>query len=142
MSSQAQQEIIEEFALFDDWMDKYEHLIELGKSLPLIQEQYKTDQYIIKGCQSKVWLRAEQKEGFVYFSADSDAIITKGIVSVLIRAFSGMSPQDIVNAPTDFINEIGLSDHLSPTRANGLVAMIKQMKLYATAFAAQNNAKI
>lgn len=140
MSSQAQQEIIEEFALFDDWMDKYEHLIELGKSLPLIQEQYKTDQYIIKGCQSKVWLRAEQKEGFVYFSADSDAIITKGIVSVLIRAFSGMSPQDIVNAPTDFINEIGLSDHLSPTRANGLVAMIKQMKLYATAFAAQNNA--
>jgi cysteine desulfuration protein SufE len=142
VSSQAQQEIIEEFALFDDWMDKYEHLIELGKSLPLIQEQYKTDQYIIKGCQSKVWLRAEQKEGFVYFSADSDAIITKGIVSVLIRAFSGMSPQDIVNAPTDFINEIGLSDHLSPTRANGLVAMIKQMKLYATAFAAQNNAKI
>ncbi len=140
MSSQAQQEIIEEFALFDDWMDKYEHLIELGKTLPLIQEQYKTDQYIIKGCQSKVWLRAEQKEGFVYFSADSDAIITKGIVSVLIRAFSGMSPQDIVNAPTDFINEIGLSDHLSPTRANGLVAMIKQMKLYATAFAAQNNA--
>ena len=140
MSSQAQKEIIEEFALFDDWMDKYEHLIELGKSLPLIQEQYKTDQYIIKGCQSKVWLRAEQKEGFVYFSADSDAIITKGIVSVLIRAFSGMSPQDIVNAPTDFINEIGLSDHLSPTRANGLVAMIKQMKLYATAFAAQNNA--
>ena len=142
MSTKAQQEIIEEFALFDDWMDKYEHLIELGKSLPLIQEQYKTDQYIIKGCQSKVWLRAEQKEGFVYFSADSDAIITKGIVSVLIRAFSGMSPQDIVNAPTDFINEIGLSDHLSPTRANGLVAMIKQMKLYATAFAAQNNAKI
>lgn len=140
MITEAQQDIIEEFALFDDWMDKYEHLIGLGKDLPLIDEQYKTDQYIIKGCQSKVWLRAEQKDGLVYFSADSDAIITKGIVSVLIRAFSGLSPQDIVNAPTDFINEIGLSDHLSPTRANGLVAMIKQMKLYATAFAAQNHA--
>ncbi len=140
MITPAQQEIIEEFALFDDWMDKYDHLIGLGKTLPLIDPKYKTDQYIIKGCQSKVWLRAEQQEGRVNFWADSDAIITKGIVSVLIRAFSGMSPQDIVNAPTDFINEIGLSDHLSPTRANGLVAMIKQMKLYAAAFAAQNNA--
>ena len=97
-------------------------------------------QYIIKGCQSKVWLRAEQQDGRVYFWADSDAIITKGIVSVLIRAFSGLSAQDIVNAPTDFIKEIGLNDHLSPTRANGLVSMIKQMKLYSTAFAAQNNA--
>ena len=140
MNTPAQQEIIEEFALFDDWMDKYDHLIGLGKTLPLIEPKYKTDQYIIKGCQSKVWLRAEQQEGRVNFWADSDAIITKGIVSVLIRAFSGMPPQDIVNAPTDFINEIGLSDHLSPTRANGLVAMIKQMKLYAAAFAAQNNA--
>ena len=140
MSTKAQQEIIEEFALFDDWMDKYEHLIGLGKTLPLIQEQYKTDQHLIKGCQSKVWLRAEQTKGCVYFSADSDAIITKGIVSVLIKAFSGLPAQEIVTAPTDFINEIGLSDHLSPTRANGLVAMIKQMKLYATAFAAQNNA--
>jgi len=140
MITPAQQEIIEEFALFDDWMDKYDHLIGLGKTLPLIDPKYKTDQYIIKGCQSKVWLRAEQQEGRVNFWADSDAIITKGIVSVLIRAFSGMPPQDIVNAPTDFINEIGLSDHLSPTRANGLVAMIKQMKLYAAAFAAQNNA--
>jgi len=140
MITPAQEEIIEEFALFDDWMDKYDHLIGLGKTLPLIDPKYKTDQYIIKGCQSKVWLRAEQQEGRVNFWADSDAIITKGIVSVLIRAFSGMPPQDIVNAPTDFINEIGLSDHLSPTRANGLVAMIKQMKLYAAAFAAQNNA--
>ena len=140
MITPAQEEIIEEFALFDDWMDKYDHLIGLGKTLPLINPKYKTDQYIIKGCQSKVWLRAEQQEGRVNFWADSDAIITKGIVSVLIRAFSGMPPQDIVNAPTDFINEIGLSDHLSPTRANGLVAMIKQMKLYAAAFAAQNNA--
>ncbi|MDB2389560.1 MAG: hypothetical protein RIQ82_593 [Bacteroidota bacterium] len=140
MITEAQQEIIEEFALFDDWMDKYDHLIGLGKTLPLIDPEFKTDQYIIKGCQSKVWLRAEQQDGRVYFSADSDAIITKGIVSVLIRAFSGLSAQDIVNAPTDFIKEIGLNDHLSPTRANGLVSMIKQMKLYATAFAAQNNA--
>ena len=140
MITEAQQEIIEEFALFDDWMDKYEHLIGLGKTLPLIDPHFKTDQYIIKGCQSKVWLRAEQQDGRVYFWADSDAIITKGIVSVLIRAFSGLSAQDIVNAPTDFIKEIGLNDHLSPTRANGLVSMIKQMKLYATAFAAQNNA--
>jgi cysteine desulfuration protein SufE len=140
MITEAQQEIIEEFALFDDWMDKYDHLIGLGKTLPLIDPEFKTDQYIIKGCQSKVWLRAEQLDGRVYFSADSDAIITKGIVSVLIRAFSGLSAQDIVNAPTDFIKEIGLNDHLSPTRANGLVSMIKQMKLYATAFAAQNNA--
>lgn len=139
MNTQAQQEIIEEFALFDDWMDKYEHLIGLGKSLPLITDQYKTDEFLIKGCQSKVWLRADQKEGRVYYSADSDAIITKGIVSVLIRAFSGLSAQDIAKAPTDFIKEIGLSDHLSPTRANGLVSMIKQMKLYATVFAAQNN---
>ena len=140
MNTQAQQEIIEEFALFDDWMDKYEHLIGLGKSLPLISDQHKTDEFLIKGCQSKVWLRADQKEGRVYYSADSDAIITKGIVSVLIRAFSGLSAQDIAKAPTDFVKEIGLSDHLSPTRANGLVSMIKQMKLYATAFAAQNNA--
>ncbi|MDC3340904.1 SufE family protein [Flavobacteriaceae bacterium] len=140
MITEAQHEIIEEFALFDDWMDKYDHLIGLGKTLPLIDPEFKTDQYIIKGCQSKVWLRAEQQDGRVYFSADSDAIITKGIVSVLIRAFSGLSAQDIVNAPTDFIKEIGLNDHLSPTRANGLVSMIKQMKLYATAFAAQNNA--
>ena len=140
MITEAQQEIIEEFTLFDDWMDKYEHLIGLGKTLPLIDPQFKTDQYIIKGCQSKVWLRAEQQDGRVYFWVDSDAIITKGIVSVLIRAFSGLSAQDIVNAPTDFIKEIGLNDHLSPTRANGLVSMIKQMKLYATAFAAQNNA--
>lgn len=139
MNTQAQQEIIEEFALFNDWMDKYEHLIGLGKSLPLISDQYKTDEFLIKGCQSKVWLRADQKEGRVYYSADSDAIITKGIVSVLIRAFSGLSAQDIAKAPTDFIKEIGLSDHLSPTRANGLVSMIKQMKLYATVFAAQNN---
>jgi cysteine desulfuration protein SufE len=139
MITGTQQEIIDEFALFDDWMDKYDHLISLGKTLPLIGEQYKTEEHVIKGCQSKVWLRAEQQEDGVHYWADSDAIITKGIVSVLVRAFSGLDAQDIVNAPTDFINEIGLSDHLSPTRANGLVAMIKQMKLYAAAFVAQNN---
>lgn len=139
MITGTQQEIIDEFALFDDWMDKYDHLISLGKTLPLIGEQYKTEEHVIKGCQSKVWLRAEQQEGGVHYWADSDAIITKGIVSVLVRAFSGLDAQDIVDAPTDFINEIGLSDHLSPTRANGLVAMIKQMKLYAAAFVAQNN---
>lgn len=139
MITGTQQEIIDEFALFDDWMDKYDHLISLGKTLPLIGEQYKTEEHVIKGCQSKVWLRAEQQEDGVHYWADSDAIITKGIVSVLVRAFSGLDAQDIVDAPTDFINEIGLSDHLSPTRANGLVAMIKQMKLYAAAFVAQNN---
>lgn len=140
MITETQQEIIDEFALFDDWMDKYDHLISLGKTLPLIGAEHKTQEHVIKGCQSKVWLRAEQREDGVYYWADSDAIITKGIVSVLVRAFSGLNAQDIVNAPTDFINEIGLSDHLSPTRANGLVAMIKQMKLYAAAFVAQNNA--
>lgn len=139
MITGTQQEIIDEFALFDDWMDKYDHLISLGKTLPLIGEHYKTEEHVIKGCQSKVWLRAEQQEDGVHYWADSDAIITKGIVSVLVRAFSGLDAQDIVDAPTDFINEIGLSDHLSPTRANGLVAMIKQMKLYAAAFVAQNN---
>ena len=138
--SVAQEEIVEEFAMFDDWMQRYEYMIELGKSLPLIDPQYKTDDYIIKGCQSKVWVHADLEKDKLVFTADSDAIITKGIVSVLIRAFSGLSAQDIVNAPTDFIKEIGLNDHLSPTRANGLVSMIKQMKLYATAFAAQNNA--
>ena len=134
------EELIDEFSMFEDWMERYEYMIELGKSLAIINEKHKTEDNIIKGCQSKVWLRAEQQDGRVYFWADSDAIITKGIVSVLIRAFSGLSAQDIVNAPTDFIKEIGLNDHLSPTRANGLVSMIKQMKLYATAFAAQNNA--
>ncbi len=139
MNTQTQNEIIDEFALFDDWLDKYEHLISLGKSLPLIADEYKTDEFLIKGCQSKVWLHADQKEGYIYYSADSDALITKGIASVLIRAFSGLPAENIVTAPTDFIQEIGLSDHLSPTRANGLVSMIKQMKLYASAFTAQNN---
>ncbi|MAO08237.1 MAG: Fe-S metabolism protein SufE [Alteromonas sp.] len=135
--SQIQEEIIEEFSLFDDWMDKYEHLIEMGKSLPIIEENLKTEDKLIKGCQSKVWLHAELKEGKVVYTADSDAIITKGIIAVLIRVFSHQAPEHIVEANTQFIDEIGLKEHLSPTRANGLVSMIKQMKLYAVAFQAQ-----
>ena len=129
-----QQEIIDEFAIYDDWMDKYEYIIELGKSLPLIDEKYKTDDNIIKGCQSKVWLQGEENDGRIMFTADSDAILTKGIIAILIRAFSNQKPADILEANTDFIDEIGLKEHLSPTRANGLVSMIKQIKLYALAF--------
>lgn len=132
-----QEELIDEFSLFDDWMDKYELLIELGKSLPLIDASLKTEEKLIKGCQSKVWLHAEMTDGKVVFTADSDAIITKGIIAVLIRVFSNQSPETIINADTSFIDEIGLKEHLSPTRANGLVSMIKQMKLYAVAFQAQ-----
>ena len=132
-----QEELIEEFSLFDDWMDKYEHLIELGKSLPLINEALKSDDKLIKGCQSKVWLHSALENGKVIFTADSDAIITKGIVAVLVRAFSHQTPEAIVAANMDFIDKIGLKEHLSPTRANGLVSMIKQMKLYGAAYAAQ-----
>lgn len=132
-----QEELIEEFSLFDDWMDKYQHLIEMGKTLPLIDPDLKTDDKIIKGCQSKVWLHAQVDNGNVLYTADSDAIITKGIIAVLIRAFSNQSPEDIIQSDTKFIDEIGLKEHLSPTRANGLVSMVKQMKLYAVAFQAQ-----
>jgi cysteine desulfuration protein SufE len=132
-----QEELVDEFALFDDWMDKYQHLIDLGKSLPLIDETIKTEDKIIKGCQSKVWLDAQLDNNKVVYKADSDAIITKGIVAVLIRAYSNQSPDDILNANTAFIDDIGLKEHLSPTRANGLVAMIKQMKLYALAYQTQ-----
>jgi len=135
--TEVQQDLIEEFSLFEDWMDKYEHLIELGKSLPLIDPSLKTNDRLIKGCQSKVWLQAEMVDGKVAFTADSDAIITKGIIAVLIRAFSNRTPEDITVANTAFIDKIGLKEHLSPTRANGLVSMIKQMKLYAVAFQAQ-----
>ncbi|MEN1783675.1 MAG: SufE family protein [Bacteroidota bacterium] len=134
-----QEEIVEEFSLFDDWMEKYEHMIELGKSLPLIEAQYKTDDHIIKGCQSKVWVHAALQDDQLQFTADSDAIITKGIIAILIRAFSGQKPKDIIEANTDFIDQIGLKDHLSPTRANGLVSMIKQLKLYAVAYQTQMN---
>lgn len=122
-------EIIEEFELFgDDWESKYEHIIDLGKSLPLIDSKLKTEDKIIKGCQSQVWLNAEQKDGKIVFTADSDAIITKGMVALLVRVLSDQKPEDIVKADLDFINKIGLKEHLSPTRANGLVSMISQMK--------------
>lgn len=127
-------EIIEEFELFgDDWEGKYEHLIELGKSLPKIKEEYKTDERIIKGCQSKVWLHSEKYGDEIIYTADSDAIITKGMVALMIRVMSHQKPQTILSANLDFINKIGLTEHLSPTRANGLVSMIKQMKLDAMA---------
>ncbi len=132
--AEIENEIIEEFELFgDDWEGKYEHLIELGKSLPKIEESLKTEDRIIKGCQSKVWLHSEKKDGDIVYTADSDAIITKGMVALMIRVLSHQKPQDIVNANLDFINKIGLTEHLSPTRANGLVSMIKQMKLDAMA---------
>ncbi|MBT8271919.1 MAG: SufE family protein [Flavobacteriaceae bacterium] len=132
-----QNEIVDEFSMFDDWMQRYEYMIELGKSLPLIAEEHKTDSNIIKGCQSRVWLHADLKDEKIVFTADSDAIITKGIIAILIRAFSGQSPKDILDADTGFIDEIGLKEHLSPTRANGLVSMIKQLKLYAVAYQTQ-----
>ena len=132
-----QEEIKEEFMQFEDWMERYEYMIDLGRSLPLIDQAYKTDEYIIKGCQSKVWVYAELKDDKLVFTADSDAIITKGIIAILIRAFSNQHPSDIMNAETGFIDEIGLKEHLSPTRANGLVSMIKQIKLYALAFQTQ-----
>lgn len=132
-----QEEIVDEFSMFDDWMQRYEYMIELGKSLPKISEEYKTDDYLIKGCQSKVWVHAAMDDGKVVFTADSDAIITKGIIGILIRAYSNQKPVDILNAKTDFIDEIGLKEHLSPTRANGLVSMIKQLKLYALAYQAK-----
>lgn len=131
-----QAEIVDEFAMFEDWMQRYEYMIELGKSLPIIEEQYQTEDNLIKGCQSKVWLHAEYRDGKVYFTANSDAILTKGIIAILIRTFSGQSPEEIFNAKMDFIDEIGLKEHLSPTRANGLVSMIKQIKMYSVAFQA------
>jgi len=134
-----QEEIIDEFAFFDDWMQRYEHMISLGKSLPLIDESNKTEEYLIKGCQSKVWVFPEFKDGKVLFTADSDAIITKGIVALLLRVFSNQTPEDILKADTAFIDEIGLKEHLSPTRANGLVSMIKQLKMYALAYQSQLN---
>ena len=134
-----QDDIIEEFSMFDDWEERYQYMIDLGKTLPLIDEQYKTDEHSIKGCQSKVWVHAEMKDGKVIFTADSDAIITKGIIAILIRVFSNQSPKEIIEANTDFIDKIGLKEHLSPTRANGLVSMIKQLKMYAIAYQTQLN---
>ncbi len=133
---QAEQEIIEEFSIFTDWLDKYEYLIELGKSLPIINDNGRQESNLIKGCQSRVWLAADYREGRIYFTADSDAIITKGIISLLIRVFSGRTPKEIIDADLSFIKEIGLQDNLSPSRSNGLVSMIRQIKFYALAFAA------
>lgn len=132
-----QEEIVDEFSMFDDWMQRYEYMIDLGKNLPLIDEAYKTDDNTIKGCQSKVWLHAEKNEDKIVFTADSDAILTKGIIAILIRTFSNQKPEDVLNADMSFIDEIGLKEHLSPTRANGLVSMIKQIKMYALAFQAK-----
>lgn len=137
--AQIQEEIIDEFSMFEDWMQRYEYMIELGKSLPLIAPEYKVDDYLIKGCQSKVWVFAELENDDLKFTAESDAIITKGIIALLIRVFSGQKPQDILDAELSFIDEIGLKEHLSPTRANGLVSMIRQIKLYAVAYQTQKN---
>ncbi len=133
---QAEQEIIDEFSIFTDWLDKYEYLIELGKSLPIINDNGRQESNLIKGCQSRVWLAADYREGRIYFTADSDAIITKGIISLLVRVFSGRTPKEIIDADLSFIKEIGLQDNLSPSRSNGLLSMIRQIKFYAVAFAA------
>lgn len=127
-----EKQITDDFSLFDDWMGKYEYIIELGKDLPLIDEKYKTDEYKVKGCQSQVWLNSEFKDGKVIYKADSDAIITKGLIALLIRVLSNQKPEDIVNADLEFLNRIGMKEHLSPNRANGLIAMIKYMKSYAS----------
>lgn len=135
-----QADIIDEFSMFDpeNWDERYQYVIDLGKALPLIDPAYKTDDNLIKGCQSRVWLHAEEQDGKIVFTADSDAIITKGIIAVLIRAFSGHRAEEILAADTAFIDEIGLKEHLSPTRANGLVSMVKQIKMYALAFQAKH----
>ena len=131
--NETQDELVEEFSYLSDWMDKYEHIIQLGKELPLIDEDYKKDENLIKGCQAKVWLHADYKEGKIFFTADSDAIITKGLVSMVIRVLSDHIPDEIVHADLYFVDKIGLKEHLSVTRSNGLVSMIKQMKMYALA---------
>jgi len=133
-----QHNIIDEFAVFDDWMDKYGLLIEMGNSLPLLDERYRTENNLIAGCQSRVWLHAEYREGNVFFRGESDAVIVKGIISLLISVLSGHTPQEILDADLYFIDQIGLKEHLSPTRSNGLVAMVKQMRMYALAFQAKS----
>ncbi|WP_159635328.1 SufE family protein [Sphingobacterium composti Ten et al. 2007 non Yoo et al. 2007] len=131
--NEIQDELIEDFAFYGDWMEKYEYIIQLGKEVPLIDEQYKTDRFIIKGCQSKVWLFPEVVDGKVFFKADSDAVITKGLVSLMVKVLSGHTAKEIAEADLYFIDQIGLKEHLSPTRANGLLSMVKQMKMYAIA---------
>ncbi|HPF93299.1 MAG TPA: SufE family protein [Tenuifilaceae bacterium] len=137
--NQIQDQIVEEFSIFDDWMDRYQQLIDLGNELKPIDEQKRTEQHLIKGCQSKVWVNAELTDGKVYFEADSDAIITKGIVALLVRVLNGRTPKEIIDADLYFVDKIGLKENLSPTRSNGLLAMMKQMKLYALAYQAKLN---
>ena len=132
-----QEEIVSEFSMFDNWMDKYNYLIELGRDLPAIDPKFKTNEHLINGCQSKVWLRADLEDGKIRFTADSDAIITRGLVALLVRVFSGQTPAGIKDAGIDFIDRIGLRENLSPTRSNGLLSMIKKMKLYASAYDAR-----
>lgn len=135
---ETQDEIIADFEMFGDWMEKYEYIIQLGKELPLIDDQYKIDENLIRGCQSRVWLHSEYNDGKLLFTADSDAVITKGLVSLVIKVLSGHTPKDIVNSDLYFIDAIGLSSHLSPTRSNGLLSMVKQIKLYALAYQKKN----
>lgn len=141
--AQAQQEVVDEFALFSDWQDRYEHLIELGKDLPLIAPEKKTEENIVRGCQARLWLNADVSTSLdgtkrVHFTADSDAMITKGLVALLVRVLNGRTPQEILGTPLDFIDRIGLREHLSPNRANGLSAMLDQMKRYALAFSSMS----
>ena len=136
--AETENEIVEDFAMFDQWDDKYQYIIDLGKTLAPMSAEWKTDERLIKGCQSRVWLYTELKDGKVIYHADSDAIITKGIVALMVRVLSGHTPKEIVDAPLDFIEKIGLKEHLSPTRANGLLSMVKQMKLDALALTAKN----
>jgi cysteine desulfuration protein SufE len=135
--NEKQDQIIEDFELFSDWMEKYEYIIQLGKDLPMIDAQYKTDDNLIRGCQSKVWLHADYTDGKLFFTADSDALITKGLVSMVVSVLSGHTPREIVDADVYFIDAIGLRNHLSPTRSNGLLSMLKQIKLYAVAYLAK-----
>jgi len=137
--NEIQDELIADFSFYEDWMERYEYIIQLGKEVPLIREEYKTDDYLIKGCQSRVWLYPELRDGHVHFTADSDAIITKGLVSLMVKVLSGHRPEEIATADLYFIDNIGLREHLSPTRANGLLAMVKQMKLYALTELRGNN---
>jgi cysteine desulfuration protein SufE len=137
--NETQDELVDEFALFGDWMEKYENIIEIAKELPLIEDQYKKDENLIRGCQAKVWLHADYKNGCIIFTADSDAIITKGLVSMVVRVLSNHTPEEIVNADLYFVDKIGLKEHLSVTRSNGLLSMIKQMKMYALALQSRIN---
>jgi cysteine desulfuration protein SufE len=132
--NEKQDQIIEDFELFDDWMERYEYIIQLGKELPLIEEKYKTEENLIKGCQSRVWLHADYAEGNLVFSADSDALITKGLVSMVVQVLSGHTPKEIAEAQIYFVDRIGLTSHLSPTRSNGLLSMLKQMKMFSVAY--------